>query len=100
MNNLFYSLPEELQIKITRMNPHPLADLFKSKTDIILEDMTACDTQLGNCKSFANSFFHPDGDFISEGAWNIYNYAGMDWQYVTTLNEWNRKNQTMLIHVF
>ena len=29
MNNLFYSLPEKLRIKITRMNPHPVADVFK-----------------------------------------------------------------------
>ena len=30
MNNLFYSLPEELIIKIITMNPHPVADLFKA----------------------------------------------------------------------
>ena len=29
MNNLFYSLPEELVVKIITMNPHPVADLFK-----------------------------------------------------------------------
>ena len=28
MNNLFYDLPEYLQDKIIRMNPHPLTDLF------------------------------------------------------------------------
>ena len=100
MNDLYYSLPEKLRMKIIRMNPHPLADLFKSKMHIILEDLTVYAIQLGNCKSFANSFFHPDGNFISEEAWNIYYYAGMDWQYVSTLNEWNRRNQTMIIPVF
>ena len=29
MNNLFYSLPEELIVKIITMNPHPVANLFK-----------------------------------------------------------------------
>ena len=29
MNNLFYSLPEELIIKVITMNPHPVADLFQ-----------------------------------------------------------------------
>ena len=29
MNSLFYDLPEYLQDKIIRMNPHPIAELFK-----------------------------------------------------------------------
>ena len=44
MNNLFYSLPEELQMKITRMNPHPVADLFrvaKNKFDINIKYKSA-----------------------------------------------------------
>ena len=28
MNNMFYNLPEDLQQKIIRMNPHPIAELF------------------------------------------------------------------------
>ena len=30
MNNLFYDLPENLQDKIIRMNPHPLTDIFSN----------------------------------------------------------------------
>jgi len=31
MSNLFFDLPEELQIKIMRMNPHPAVEAFKDK---------------------------------------------------------------------
>ena len=31
MSNLFFDLPEELQIKIMKMNPHPAVEAFKDK---------------------------------------------------------------------
>ena len=31
MNNLFYNLPENLQDKIIRMNPHPLKEIFEKE---------------------------------------------------------------------
>ena len=104
-------LPKEVVDNIVSFsmfcNPHPLAKLFKSKMNYILEELnaeTVCHRHIGICcgnhKSFANSFFHADGTFISEEAWNIYYYAGMDWQYVNTLHEWDRNNHTKMIPVF
>jgi len=31
MSNLFFDLPEELQLKIMKMNPHPAVEAFKDK---------------------------------------------------------------------
>ena len=31
MNNLFYDLPENLQLEIIKMNPHPIADIYKQE---------------------------------------------------------------------
>ena len=29
MDNLFYNLPEDIQLKIIMMNPHPVAEIMK-----------------------------------------------------------------------
>ena len=84
MNNLFYSLPLELQFRISEMNPltipeelfhkvmlynsHPVADLFKEAVKNKIEELN--ETQLGDYEyggedytrgddtSFATYYFH------------------------------------------
>ena len=41
MNNLFFDLPENLQDKITRMNPHPVAEMFN---DAIENEYDKCNS--------------------------------------------------------
>ena len=42
MSNLFYDLPEDIQLKIIMMNPHPAAELMKGLYEFI-EDIELID---------------------------------------------------------
>ena len=117
MNNLFFNLPDELQIKITRMNPHPVADLFKQEMKTKLDEFTEMlpgdyeygeeDFRLCDDHSFADYFFHEcehirptEIECFPHIHCDVYYFWAMDYEYVSTLNEWNRRNQTMIIPVF
>jgi hypothetical protein len=112
MNNLFYSLPLELQFRISEMNPltipedifnkvmlynsHPVADMFKEAIRTKLDELNEPD-EYEHEESFADHFFHEEDNQSK----HIYHYAYMDEAYVNTLNEWNRNNyQNMIISVF
>ena len=84
------SVPEHLMHKIMLYNSHPVADLFKlavkSKVDELTEIIPGADFVRGDDTSFAHHYFH-DETIISEESYHIYYYAGMDYRYVSTLNE-------------
>ena len=123
MNNLFYSLPLELQFRISEMNPltfpedifhkvmlynrHPVADLFteavKNKTEELNETQLGDyeyggeDYTRGDDTSFANYHFH-DSESELDPNYKIYNYAYMGAMYVNTLND--TLNSGVKIYVF
>ena len=104
MNNLFYSLPLELQFRISEMNPltipedifskvmlynsHPVADLFTvdELNEIIPGDYEydGEESRRGDNTSFANHFFHEDGSQSR----HVYDYGYMNEAYVDSLNDW------------
>ena len=123
MNNLFYSLPLELQFRISEMNPltipedifnkvmlynsHPVADLFKQAVKSTVDELNEIipgdyeydgeDSRRGDNTSFANHFFHEDGSQSR----HVYDYGYMNEAYVDSLNEWNRNNnQNIRVSVF
>ena len=102
-------VPEHIVDKIMLYNSHPVADLFKTEMKTKLEELTEIipgdyEFGVGNfCRgdetSFSNHFFH-DEERIKQESKPMYVYAYMDYDYVSTLNEWNRNNQSMIIPVF
>ena len=100
-------IPEHIVDKIMLYNSHPVADLFQKEMSDKLEefskirpgdyahgeeDFSVCDDH-----SFADYFFHDD-EGIKQESKPIYRFAYMDNDYVSTLNEWNRQHQSMIIY--
>ena len=47
MNNLFYDLPDDIQLKIIMMNPHPAAEIMKRfYNDIVWYDCNTIQRQV------------------------------------------------------
>ena len=101
------NIPECIFHKIMLYNSPPVADLFKTEMRVKFEEFTqkrpgdyeygeeefsVCDDH-----SFADYFFHDD-EGIKQESKHIYRFAYMDNDYVSTLNEWNRQHQSMIIY--
>ena len=42
MDNLFYNLPEDIQLNIINMNPHPVAEIMKTFYKDVEDDLDDC----------------------------------------------------------
>ena len=94
------SIPECLFHKIMLFNPHPVADMFKKAVSAKVHELTEVlpgdheygmdDYSLGDDKSFAGHYFHPEGDFEGNRPTlrkSMYKYGWMKKEYVETLNQ-------------
>ena len=84
LNKLIQDLPDHLQHKIIKMNPHPVAEILKDK---IVEYNKYFDEQVRRCKSW---WKWKDGDeYIVVLSHNFYHF----WQdnYATKYSEWEQE---------
>ena len=101
-------VPEHIVDKIMLYNSHPVADLFKREMKSKIEELTEIipgdseyggeDFRRGDDTSFSSHFHDDEG--IKQESRSIYHYQSMDYDYVCTLNEWNREYQSTIISVF
>ena len=96
-------IPNEIMKKICLyrvFSPHPVAILFKQTFTSTLDDMNEVipgdykygmdDSCIADDMSFAHYHFHQESCIIPDDSLQVYYYAHMAYDYVSTLNEYAR----------
>ncbi len=104
------SIPECLFHKIMLYTSHPVADMFKHAVSAKVHELTEVlpgdhqygmdDFSIGDEKSFADHYFHPEGEFEGNRPTlrkSMYKYGWMKKEYVKTLNE---HGSSVINHVY
>ena len=98
-------IPNEIMKKILKyqaFSPHPVAVIFKEAVKDKLDELYEfSDSEneycLGDEVSFANYYFHDNETWgLTANAWRIYTYTGMDFNYQSTLFDYNRRHTTLI----